>query len=340
MRASTDTLRCSIMEQVLAYADAQAILAANEIGLLEELAREPATLPALARRLRCSRRGLRALLDALAGIGVLRQRAGCFRLAPGGQALFDRQDPLCLVPVLQHQQRLYLRWARLAESVRHGRPLAPRRRPPGERRQFLEAMVGAAQPSVEEFFGLIDLSGHRRFLDLGGGLGAYAAEAARRYPHLECTLFDLPEAVRPASDFLRAGGVAQRVALRAGDARRDPLGGPYDAILISNVLHMFSIADSIRILRRARRALGPRGKIYLKDFYLRPDRCGPRRSGLFALNMLIHTEQGGVFTDQDYRTMFARAGLQRARTYLIGTASWLQVLRAPGGSGRQRRDTL
>ncbi len=333
MRPSTDYLRRTLMEQVLSYADAQAILTANEIGLLETLAAEPRTLAGLVRRLRCSRRGLRALLDALLTMGLLRLRAGRYHLAPGGRPLFDPENPQCLIPVLQHQQRLYARWTRLADAVRSGTPVTPRRRSSGDRRQFLQAMVGASQPSVEEFFRLVDLTPHRRLLDLGGGLGAYAAEAAARYPHLECTLFDLPGAIRQAGEFLRSVGAEERVSRLSGDARQDALGGPYDAILISNVLHMFSLADSIRVLRRARRALHPRGRIYLKDFYLREDRRGPRRSGLFGLNMLIGTEGGGVFTNREYQAMFARSRLRRLRTYPIGEASWLQILKRQDRSG-------
>ncbi len=42
-----------------------------------------------------------------------------------------------------------------------------------------------------------------------------------------------------------------------GDFLKDPLGGPYDFIWISQILHAFPEADCRKLLRKARAALAP-----------------------------------------------------------------------------------
>ncbi len=325
--------RAEIMDLVQGYTAAQALLAANRVGLLEALAAGPAAVRTLPRRLACSPRGIRALLDALAGLGLVRLSGGRASLQADARPLFRPGSASYLGDVLRHQQRLYDRWGRLERAVRTGAPVARARRQQSQRKCFLLAMVGGSQKSIAEVWSRVDLSGRRSLLDLGGGLGAYAAAAAVRWPHLACTLFDLPAAVRLARPFLRQRRLTGRVRCIGGDARRDDLGGPYEAILISNVLHMFSPQECVAILKRARRALARGGVLLVKDFVLHDDRSGPRRAGLFGLNMLLATEGGGVLADAEYVRLFARAGLERTGRHDIGEGSRLHVLRA---AARQR----
>ena len=54
----------------------------------------------------------------------------------------------------------------------------------------------------------------------------------------------------------RTGGCASL----EGDFLKDPLGGPYDFVWISQILHAYSGADCVKLLRRARSALVPGGR--------------------------------------------------------------------------------
>ncbi len=323
---SLDAARARIMDVAQAYSASQALLTANNLGLLQALAGGPRSFDTLRRRSGCSRRGLRALLDALAALDLVRFRAGRVRLAPGTAALFDPGSPTYLGDVLDHQSRLYARWGRLERAVRSGQPVVSRAPRPAQRKQFLKAMVGGSRRSIEQTWRLVDLSGARRLLDLGGGLGSYAIAARRIQPRLACTVFDLPAAIHLTQRYLQAEGLAGRIRCLSGDARRDDVGGPYDVILISNVLHMFSRRDNLRILVRARRALGPAGLLLVKDFVLHRDRSGPRRAGLFGLNMLLATEGGELYTDAEFEGLFRRAGLKRISHHPIGEGSRLHKL--------------
>lgn len=326
-RPTTAAMRKKIMDSIWGYSEAQTVLSANAVGLFPALLEGPRTALGLARKLHCDARGIRILGDALTAMGLLRRRGERLALEPAARPLFDPASPTYLGYALQHQKNLYDRWGHLDEVVRSGQPKRRRRQTQREQDRFLMAMIGGSQPSVMTFLTLIDLKRDRAFLDLGGGFGHYALAVKERWPHLRCALFDLPMAIRRARRYLAQLDLGDQIHTLEGDVRTDDLRGPYDVILISNVLHMFSRADGVRTLKQARRALTPRGRIYLKDFYLRDDRKGPLRAAQFALNMLVNTEAGGVFTEQDYRHMIARAGLKRTRVHRVGEASCVQVLR-------------
>ena len=65
------------------YQEAAVLAAAADLDLFTPLASTPATAAELAALLECDGRGLIILLDALAGIGLVRKTGGRYALAPG-----------------------------------------------------------------------------------------------------------------------------------------------------------------------------------------------------------------------------------------------------------------
>src|SRR3989304_4553475 len=107
-----------------------------------------------------------------------------------------------------------------------------------------------------------------RVLDLGGGPGTYAVAFADACPGAEITVFDTQATLRVARKILRERGAAERVRLVEGDFLADPLGGPYDFAWISQILHAYSGTDCVKLLRRARSALAPGGRVAVQEVLL------------------------------------------------------------------------
>ena len=61
-------------------------------------------------------------------------------------------------------------------------------------------------------------------------------------------------------------------------------------------------------------ALSPGGIIAIAEFLANDDRTEPPMSMLFAVNMLVNTEQGDTFTLREIRGWRTEAGLQKTRT--------------------------
>src|SRR5256885_7491855 len=71
-----------------------------------------------------------------------------------------------------------------------------------------------------------DFSGYTCLLDLGGGSGAFAIEAAKRYPGLSAVVFDLPQVVAVTEKIIQETGLASRITC-AGDRKSTRLNSSH-----------------------------------------------------------------------------------------------------------------
>nr|UUG47319.1 o-methyltransferase [Amycolatopsis sp.] len=161
-----------------------------------------------------------------------------------------------------------------------------------------------------------DWTGVRRVADIGGGSGALLAELLRAHPHLRAVLVDQAATVAAAERNLARHGVAERTEFVAGDFFA-PLPPGADVYVLSNVLHDWSDADVLRILRRCAAAAGPAGRVLIADRVV--DRNGdPRVLTMLDLRMLVLLG-GRERTADEWSALITEAGLS------IGT-----VIQRPG----------
>jgi demethylspheroidene O-methyltransferase len=109
------------------------------------------------------------------------------------------------------------------------------------------------------------LANARHVLDVGGGSGAFVEAAVHRHRALAATLFDLPAVASLARDRLRAAGIADRVAVVAGDLRHDPLPGGADLVTLVRVLHDHDDAVAAALLSSIHRTLAPGGRLIVAE---------------------------------------------------------------------------
>ena len=150
-----------------------------------------------------------------------------------------------------------------------------------------------------------------RVLDLGGGPGTYAVAWADACPGAEITVFDTPSTLRVARKILREKGAYGRVRLSEGDFLEDPLGGPYDFVWISQILHAYSGSDCVKLLRRVRSALVPGGRVAVQEFLLAEGKTSPPGPVFFSVHMVAVTEGGRAYTAREIAVMMKTAGFRK-----------------------------
>lgn len=138
----------------------------------------------------------------------------------------------------------------------------------------------------------------RRLLDLGGGPGLVAIALAQAQPHLHAVVFDYAEAATVAHDNIAQAGLADRLQAVGGDLTVNDLGGGYDVIWCSSVLHF--VPDIPALLARLHRALRPGGVLVCCHAEL-PRARGPAQRVLpYYLHMRMqgrHVLGHGVLAD-------------------------------------------
>lgn len=312
-----------VLDLIEAFRRSKTMFAAVALGIFDRLADGPQTAASLAQGE--DRDALERLLDACAGLGLLRKRGAYYENTEIASVYLRQSSPRTLAGyVLYSNDALFWLWAHLEDAVREGGHRW--RQAFGEaidlfrhfyrteeaRRDFLLGMHGLGLLSSPAVVAAFDLSPFTHLVDLGGATGHLAAAAKQRYPHLRAAVLDLPEVVA----FARTSGWAEGVEWIEGDFFRDPLPEA-DLFALGRVLHDWS-EEKIRVLLgKIYRRLPPGGGLLIAEKLLDEDKTGPLPALMQSLNMLVCTE-GRERSLSEYRTLLVRAGFREVEGVRTG----------------------
>ncbi len=286
--------------------------AALRSGLIDALAAgEASTAEEVSRKAETDARATLIMLEALATEGVAERLAQESAALPDGSSLY-RLSTLGRAHLLEggseserfglmHQVNKLRGWLELPEIIRTGRPL-----PRDPARRDVRTMVGAMgerDPAVldEIVERCLTYSGPiRTMLDVGGAVGHVARHFSRC--GVRSTLFDRENVIPLAREYL--GDEASEIALVGGDFTESLPSEPFDLVYLGNVLHIYGPATNARVARLAFSNLVPGGTVAVQDYVWGRS----PRAALFAVNMLQATEEGGVWTEAQYRDWLTEAG--------------------------------
>jgi ubiquinone/menaquinone biosynthesis C-methylase UbiE len=296
---------------------AQALFAANELGVFDDLARSgPSSADDVAGRLGTERDATERLLGALAAAEVLEHDGDTDVYANGAAA---REF---LVSGTDESMATWLaligQWNRtfsdLAASVRTGQPAELPEEHLGlsddYTRRFIIGMHDYAIGPGRELAKHLDLANRTRLLDVGGGPGTYSVLLAEANPQLNCTIFDLPDVVRIAEEVIAERGLSGRVTTAAGDYHSDEFPRGFDSVLVSNTLHQEDDETCLRILRQSFESLESGGLVTVHAMFLNEDHDGPLWPALHNLLMLLVYRGGRAYTVGETFELMTRAGFE------------------------------
>lgn len=301
------------------------LLTACDQEIFEALGGEPASAPKLAEALGLDARALEIVLLALASDGYVLKEGELFRLNPDFAPFLLSEGEQTQVHILRHNYHLMQRWVRLSQTLYDGKPIPRIPEDPVQMRAFICGMADISRASSREVAEKFDFSPYRRLLDLGGGPGTAAITFAQKYPNLHCVVFDLPGPITIAREQIAAAGVGDRVTTQAGDYFMEMLGGGYDIIYVSNIIHSMGEKETATLVDKCRRALAPGGTLAIKEFFLDEDRTSPAGAAMFSVNMLVNTERGKSYTLGEVKAIMERAGFGEFKTIDVAMYSRLLV---------------
>jgi SAM-dependent methyltransferase len=275
------------------------VAAALETGLLARLA-DAATPERVADDLGLDRRAVRVTITALADRGWVVGTGDRVALTTAAREALgaDPADPVVAEILLAAREiGAYLR---LPETLRTGRPSHDVSAGDDDtRRRFLEAMRAiAARRAGATVAAIGGPTGAGRLLDVGGGPGTYAR--AFTEAGWSVTVIDLPESLALGGEDLADWGVAAV----AGDITEGLPAGPWDAVYLGNVVHLFGREVAATLVARAGAALAPGGRLAIQEVVL--GRSVP--AALFGVTMLTGTKAGEVYDEATYCAWMAAAG--------------------------------
>jgi len=263
--------------------------------------------------------GVARLLNALVAMALLDKKDDKYTNTPTGRELLAKGSPKYLGHIIMHHHHLLESWSKLDQAVKSGKPQRSRSSYSKEewRESFLMGMFNLAMGLAPKIVPAIDVSSRHHLLDLGGGPGTYAIHFCLGNEHLKATVYDLPTTRPFAEKTIGQFKLADRINLMNGNYLEDPVEGRYDVAWLSHILHGEEPGDCRMIIQKAVDALEPGGMIIIHDFILNNSMDGPLFPALFSLNMLLGTESGQSYSEEQIIDMLAAAGAKDIRRIVV-----------------------
>ncbi|MDR7276790.1 class I SAM-dependent methyltransferase [Catenuloplanes atrovinosus] len=322
----TSTLtRRDISDMMQAYKKTSLLRTGVGLGVFDALADGPLGADDLAARRELHPRGARILLDALAAIGLVEPVDGRFALAPAAaeHLVSTRPDYLGgMVKVMSSDWE----WDALRDldgAVRAGGTvLDTHAETPGYRywEDFAEYATKVARPTAEVMAEVLAPWAKERetldVLDVACGHGMYGYTMAAHNPHARVWSLDWENVLAVTAQHAAAMGVADRASFIPGDMFTEPLGGPYDLVLLTNVTHHFSEQRVTELVTRLGTVVRPGGRLVIVGFTTgdEPPALDPAPY-LFSVLMLVWTHEGESHSVAAYDRALAAGGFGPATVH-------------------------
>lgn len=311
-----------LFEVLQGFVQSQVLMAVVELDLLRRLRGGPQSAETLGRATGIAPQRIAVLLQAAAALKLMRRvRGGRYALARKGAALMGVPG---LEAMIRHHRAFY---ADLADPVDLLR--GPERTELSEFWPYVFGASGDIDPQVAETYSdlmaqsqrlvaedtlrAVSFKGIEHLADIGGGTGAFLEAVGVAYPHLQMTLFDLPQVVPGATARFEAAGMMDRVTIEPGSFRDQAIPQEADAIALIRVLYDHADETVAQLLTEVYEALPAGGRLIVSEPMgggARPDPAGDVYFAFYTLAM----QTGRARSAEEIAALCRAAGFEQIRS--------------------------
>lgn len=280
------------------YWETKILLTAVKLDVFSVLDGRGRTASEAAEKLGADVRALELLLNALVAVRLVSKSGDLYANTPVATTHLVKHGPQYVGHLLLLHDAEWGNWGKLEEAVKTGRSPVTQHvfeTDPALGANVLSVLHRIGQQSGPDLAKRLALGEAQTMLDLGGGAGTNAIAFCQIYPQLSATVFDLQTTLPLTERTVKDAGLEGRVALKAGDFNRDPLGGPYDVVLMSDILHYQDLVTNAALVKKIYNHLNPGGRLIIKDRFLDASGTSPAWTAAFAVHILVNTEQGACY---------------------------------------------
>jgi ubiquinone/menaquinone biosynthesis C-methylase UbiE len=223
--------------------------------------------------------------------------------------------------MLRHcSEQLIPKWLHLNEIVATGQPVQAVNQETGGAaffQSFVSDIFPMSYPAAQTLARHLNLGSNGqpvRVLDLAAGSGVWGITLAQSGPHVHVTAVDWPGVIPVTRQMTSRFNVGAQFSFVEGDLNKAGFGSDHDIATLGHILHSEGEERSRALLAKTFQALKSGGTIVIAEFLVNRDRTGPLNGLLFAVNMLVNTEQGDTFSFEEIKSWLADAGFVNART--------------------------
>lgn len=295
------------------YWEAKIFLTSVKLDLYTPLAEGPKQAKEIADEIKADASALERLLAALVSMGLLKRTESGYENIPQLAEFLVKTSRFYMGELMLLQDAEWNHWGNLEEIIRTGRPAVKGNifmNRPDVGTTVLKVLHRMAQRVAPGLAGKIDLSEYKTFLDVGGGAGTFSMAFCKRYPHLQATLFDLPQTLEVTRRNIEQEKLEKQITLIGGNFNEDALPGTFDVVFLSDILHYQTEDENAALFQKLYKATHQGGVIIVKDMFINGDNSNPGWNAVFSIHMMVYSEKGRCYKDQAIRSWLAKAGFE------------------------------
>jgi 2-polyprenyl-3-methyl-5-hydroxy-6-metoxy-1,4-benzoquinol methylase len=316
-----------LMQMITGYQRSRILLSAVELNIFDELAGNELSSDELAEKIGAVPDSLEKLLNVLASLSLLNKNNGKFSNSGSCSKYLVKSSPSFLGGVM-HQNHLWNTWSKLSLVIK-----SEDAKKEGEINQrgsewlkaFIAAMHARGISRAIAIKKLINFEGIKKILDIGGGSGIFASTFIKDNPSMSAVVFDLPNVIPITKEYIEKENMSERISTLTGNYLRDHIGSGYDLIFLSAVIHSNSYDENALLIKKCASALNKNGKIAVLDYIMNDDRTIPLAGAIFAINMLVGTDEGTTYTEKEIIEWMTSAGVNNFELINAGEGNGLLI---------------
>lgn len=311
-----------LMQFTMGYAPPLMIETAIRYGIFDTLDKGAKSLDALCTETGTSPRGLRMVLNALVGLGVLlKDDAGRYALTEESAMFLVTGKPTYHGAFfLLTREPMLSSWGKLHDVVRNGRTTHHINREQEGTEfflRFVEDIFPIHYPGAQALANALGAPLAPlpiSVLDLAAGSGVWSVAIAQQSPQIRVTAVDWPGVIAVTKKVTARYGLADRYTFVAGDLHTADFGRGHMIATLGHILHSEGAERSSRLLKKTFDALAPGGTIAIAEILVDAERKVAVPALIFAVNMLVNSDEGDTFSFDEIRGWLQDAGFERIRT--------------------------
>jgi hypothetical protein len=306
-----------LWDVLLAIEGYPAVLVAHELKLFALLADTPLSLEEICAAKNLARRPAQALLSVCTALELVQVQYGRYSLTPVAEDYLLESSPTYFGVFLDFLINNYSVWS--FETVkkailtdvpqgygRGGEMFKSHDEQAELARTFTRTMHSTSMGAALAWPEVMNLTGHRLMLDIGGGSGAHCIGAALKWPDLHAVVFDTPPVCEVAQEFIVRHGLQERIRTQVGDMWNDPFP-PADLHFYSMIYHDWTPEKCRLLTKKSFASLESGGRLMIHEMLYNDEKTGPFPVAACSINMLVWTE-GEQYSGQELAEMLTEAG--------------------------------
>lgn len=276
-----------LLELAIGFQRSQVLFSFVELEIPGSLHEKNLTAKELTEKLSIDEIAMERFLNACVILGLLEKENDTYKNAALAEYFLVKGQKFYLGgQINRYKNRSYPLWAKLTEKLKSWEQGMESGEAPDDEDQGADSMAEQHNLALLHGYALakaFDFSNYKRVLDLGGGTGAMSIGLCESCENLSATVFDLPENVEKAHEFIAKSNLQNRIEAVGSDLTKDDLPDDFDVALLANLVSVFDAETNKKLLADIYKKLPENGVCLISGWILDENRLAPEISALFCL---------------------------------------------------------